>query len=276
MGALLELGLFRHAGLARAALRPPPLTSPDALVHSKPSAMATRRTPRASSPSKRATKTRRARPSVSQSNMKGGGVNGDEYGPRLLRFLVKPAYSLAIILATVLLYLIYPSLAASSPALVASRLPEANPFAPFLLLSYPVAPSFSNTTTYVLEDVNSTLPRAGVSGHGQVGGGQYGKGLHDLFFLAFYVVVHSFVRHTFMKGPLVWVANWAGVRKGGKTGRFVEQVRVLRSCRGHPEGGEARAEEPRAIPGVHGRLLHGFERTGPGAFIAFEGVTVWG
>ena len=162
------------------------------------------------------------------SAVKGGGVNGDEYGPRLLRFLVKPAYSAAMIALTVGLYLVYPALASTAPAAVASRLPAANPFAPFLLLSYPIPPSFnSNSTTYVLEDVNSTRSQAHAS---DVGGGMYGKGYNDLLFLAFYVVVHSCLRHAFMKGPLVRVAKWAGVRKGGKTNRFVEQVRVLASA----------------------------------------------
>ncbi|KAK4704479.1 hypothetical protein P7C70_g1734, partial [Phenoliferia sp. Uapishka_3] len=158
------------------------------------------------------------------------GLATQEYGPRYLRFLVKPTYSLAIILTTIISYLVYPLLISSQSPL-AAVLPTTNPFAAFLLLSYPVTPPFSANSSaggagssYAIDDVNATLP-LGVGGGaaGGAGEGQYGKGLNDLLFLAFYVVVHSFVRHALMRGPLRQVAKWVGVRKGGKTARFVQE-----------------------------------------------------
>lgn len=127
------------------------------------------------------------------------------YGPRLLRFLVNPHYSLLLIVAVLSLYVAFPVLA-DSP--LAAFLPPTNPIAPLLFLSYKLD--------------SSPLPfvRAGVPG-------QYEKGRLDVAFVAFYVVVLSWGRVVLMQGPLRRLAGTCGVRKGGKTGRFIEQVRVL-------------------------------------------------
>lgn len=144
------------------------------------------------------------------------------YGPRYLRFLVNPRYSAQIILTALALYASVSLAALITP--LAPFLPATNPVAPLLFLSYPV------------------------DSHGAAGGHQkYGKGALDVAFLAFYVVVLSFIRHALMQGPLLSLAKWSGVRKGLKTARFVEQVRLYRNghCKRGREGGRAVADHLR-------------------------------
>jgi len=53
---------------------------------------------------------------------------------------------------------------------------------------------------------------------------QYGKGLWDIAFVAFYTVVLSFTREFIMQEILRRVARWAGLRSRGKQARYMEQM----------------------------------------------------
>ena len=73
-----------------------------------------------------------------------------------------------------------------------------NPFAPLLFISHPVASSSQDD------------PR-------------YQKGYLDLVFLAYYVVVWSFVRQFVTLYACLPLARWQGIRKESKLDRFGEQ-----------------------------------------------------
>lgn len=76
-----------------------------------------------------------------------------------------------------------------------------NPLTPLILISYPLDP---------------VLPR---DGNIQ----RYGKGLKDLLFLAFYVLVFSFIRQTCLYHIIRPLAKKAGIKGERKLERFMEQ-----------------------------------------------------
>lgn len=53
---------------------------------------------------------------------------------------------------------------------------------------------------------------------------QYGKGLWDIAFVSFYIVVLSFTREIIMQELLRPLAQYAGIRSRGKQARFMEQM----------------------------------------------------
>jgi len=53
---------------------------------------------------------------------------------------------------------------------------------------------------------------------------QYGKGLWDIAFVAFYTVVLSFTREFIMQEILRRTARWAGLRSRSKQARYMEQM----------------------------------------------------
>ncbi|BGP57504.1 hypothetical protein JCM8202_002222 [Rhodotorula sphaerocarpa] len=78
--------------------------------------------------------------------------------------------------------------------------PERNPFAPFLFISYPLA------------------PEAGDNGN------RYGKGFRDFMFLLYYIVVFSFLRQTVTEYLVRPLARKLGLRTESKQQRFMEQA----------------------------------------------------
>jgi very-long-chain ceramide synthase len=52
----------------------------------------------------------------------------------------------------------------------------------------------------------------------------YGKGLHDIAFVAFYTIVLSFTREFFMQRLIRPLALWYGIRGRNKQSRFMEQM----------------------------------------------------
>ncbi|KAK0736874.1 TLC domain-containing protein [Apiosordaria backusii] len=77
---------------------------------------------------------------------------------------------------------------------------ESNPLSHFLFLSYRLPPSPEQQ--YV----------------------QYGKGLWDIAFVAFYTIVLSFTREFIMQEILRPLSRWAGLKSRGKQARYMEQM----------------------------------------------------
>ncbi|KAI7096052.1 hypothetical protein KC316_g21396, partial [Hortaea werneckii] len=85
---------------------------------------------------------------------------------------------------------------------------ESNPLYPFLFLSYANPPLNERTDTIPAHVGDVT---------------QYGKGLKDFCFVAFYTVVFTFTREFLMQRFIKPVALYCGIRKSGKQSRFLEQ-----------------------------------------------------
>lgn len=85
---------------------------------------------------------------------------------------------------------------------------EQNPLHAAIFLSYP---------NPALEERTSALPAH--VGHVV----QYGKGMKDLAFVAFYTVVFSFTREFLMQRMIRPIAIWCGIRNRDKQSRFMEQ-----------------------------------------------------
>ena len=115
---------------------------------------------------------------------------------RSFRWTTNPATSLKLIIATVLLW----------ATLELVPVGGKNPLAHALFISYPLA--------LTAKDDHAL---------------RYGKGLLDLAFLAFYIVVWSFIRQSVTEFGLRPLAKWAGLKSDAK------QVRLLASSTtGHP------------------------------------------
>lgn len=74
-----------------------------------------------------------------------------------------------------------------------------NPFAAAVLISYPLPRKLSESRVY------------------------YTYGYRDVAFLAFYVIVFSFVRQASTEYIVAPIAKAGGIKKGGKMLRFMEQ-----------------------------------------------------
>ncbi|KAK0646526.1 TLC domain-containing protein [Cercophora newfieldiana] len=96
------------------------------------------------------------------------------------------ALPLVILLAFLSIYAINPT--------------ESNPVHHFIFLSYKLPVSSADETP------------------------QYGKGLWDIAFVAFYTVVLSFTREFIMQEILRPTARWAGLKSRGKQARYMEQM----------------------------------------------------
>lgn len=77
-------------------------------------------------------------------------------------------------------------------------LPEENPFTRMFVISHPLPRQLGEVRTF------------------------YGKGIHDIPFLGFYIVVFSFIRQSHTEYIIKPYARWLGL-KGGKAQRFVDQ-----------------------------------------------------
>jgi acyl-CoA-dependent ceramide synthase len=107
-----------------------------------------------------------------------------------LVWLVKPAQTLQVVLAVVAAW-----------AAVERFAPGPNPLTPFLFISYPL----------------SQQP-------GDNGEQKYGKGLLDLAFLSFYIIVFSFVRQSITEYLIRPLARNLGLKSESKVVRFMEQA----------------------------------------------------
>lgn len=77
-------------------------------------------------------------------------------------------------------------------------LSDDNPFTRLFVISHPLPKQIGETRTY------------------------YGKGIRDVPFLAFYIIVFSFIRQSHTEYVIKPYARWLGL-KGGKAQRFVDQ-----------------------------------------------------
>ncbi|KZV72108.1 longevity assurance proteins LAG1/LAC1 [Peniophora sp. CONT] len=118
------------------------------------------------------------------------------YDLRTFRWIVNPSSSFGLLLIPIVLHLNWLYLV---PLLTGTHTPS--PFAPLLFISYP-------TPSPTGDDVND--PR-------------YRKGWLDLAFVAYYIVVWSFIRQSITIHVCHPLANRYGIRKPGKVSRFGEQ-----------------------------------------------------
>lgn len=85
---------------------------------------------------------------------------------------------------------------------------EHNPLHSAIFLSYPNPPMNERTNTIPAHVGNPT---------------QYGKGIKDFAFVAFYTIVLSFTREFLMQRMIRPIALYCGIRSRGKQARFMEQ-----------------------------------------------------
>jgi len=114
-----------------------------------------------------------------------------------LAWLVKPKVTLPLIAATVGAWAVLERTVASSSSSAA----DPNPLSPLVRISYALPP--------IPGDASSV---------------RYGKGPKDLVFLAFYIVVFSFVRQALTEYLLRPLAKALGLKTEGKITRFMEQA----------------------------------------------------
>ncbi|GAA5892554.1 hypothetical protein JCM8208_005849 [Rhodotorula glutinis] len=112
-----------------------------------------------------------------------------------LAWLVKPKVTLRLIAATVGAWAVLEQRTSSS------SLADSNPLSPLVRISYALPP--------IPGDASSV---------------RYGKGPKDLVFLAFYIVVFSFVRQALTEYLLRPLAKALGLKTEGKITRFMEQA----------------------------------------------------
>lgn len=113
----------------------------------------------------------------------------------MFSWLVQPRQSATIIALVVALW-------AAFEVGPLRSLVSSNPLAPLLFISYPLSQD--------VQDGKDDVPR-------------YGKGPLDLLFLAFYIVVFSFLRQSLMEYILRPFANSLGLKSESKVARFLEQ-----------------------------------------------------
>lgn len=112
--------------------------------------------------------------------------------------MTNPITSLKILLGLFTLWATFEFL----PALQ-SHFPAGNPLSAFLFISYPLEPKL-----------------------GEVGQ-RYGKGILDLEFLAFYIIVFSFLRQAVTEYLIRPLANSLGLKTNLKQLRFMEQAYAI-------------------------------------------------
>lgn len=117
-----------------------------------------------------------------------------------LAWLVKPKVTLPLIAATVGAWAVLERTTASSSSSAAVSA-DPNPLSPLVRISYALPP--------IPGDASSV---------------RYGKGPKDLVFLAFYIVVFSFVRQALTEYLLRPLAKALGLKTEGKITRFMEQA----------------------------------------------------
>ncbi|KAN0065711.1 sphingosine N-acyltransferase lag1 [Thecaphora frezii] len=102
-----------------------------------------------------------------------------------------------------------------------------NPFRPFLMLSHPVPKSQVLVDASSLDAAASSLQHTiqfiWKSGSGDADLARFQKGYDDIKFLAFYVVIFSFIRQTTTLYLFKPFAKWWGVKGEAKQNRFTEQ-----------------------------------------------------
>ncbi|KAM0791807.1 hypothetical protein ACM66B_004067 [Microbotryomycetes sp. NB124-2] len=113
----------------------------------------------------------------------------------LVSWLVEPSQSFKLVVAVVALWL----------ALEQVGVLSSNPVTPFLFISYPLAPTAQDAS---LSGLTAT---------------RYGKGPLDLCFLAFYIIVFSFLRQSLTEYILRPFAKSLGLKSDAKVVRFMEQ-----------------------------------------------------
>lgn len=122
-----------------------------------------------------------------------------DYGPTYLRWIQKPSESLNLIATVIVLYFAWEVVAPTSITLPDNF----NPFKRLLFISGPLNPDLGVVTNEV----------------------RYGRSWYDLPFLAFYVVVFSYVRQASTLYVIKPIALKLGIKPGRKLERFQEQVR---------------------------------------------------
>lgn len=131
------------------------------------------------------------------------------------KWMTNPASSAKLILligsAYSLWELYHHSIPTPSPSSVSP-----NPFAALLFISYPLLPSLAP---------DGTIPKDGTTTN--AGGIRYDKGPQDALFLAFYIIVFSFLRQAITEFGVRPLAVKLGVRGESKLKRFMEQGYAL-------------------------------------------------
>ncbi|GAA6064744.1 hypothetical protein JCM10212_001596 [Sporobolomyces blumeae] len=117
-----------------------------------------------------------------------------------LSWLVSPAKTLSVIVATVSTYFVLERCVPSYSTLHGNS----NPLRPLLLISYPLEPTLADR-----------------------GEQKYGKGLDDVVFLSFYIIVFSFLRQSITEYLIRPVAKRLGLRTESKQARFMEQAYAI-------------------------------------------------
>ena len=118
----------------------------------------------------------------------------------LISWLVKPGQSFTIIAITVATW----AVSEYGTSLSASN----NPLSPLLFIQYPLQPTPS--------ELLSSNP-----------GLRYGKGLLDLCFLGFYIIVFSFLRQSLTEFIIKPFARSLGLKSESKLTRFMEQAYAI-------------------------------------------------